>query len=98
MVARGVQRAHDVDQIDDGSNVGRIDPCACELGCGSSADKACARSPGERIDNRLSMSVIEQGLASGLREAGILLVRWQLDAVSIRLQRERRGDDVGVLL
>src|SRR6266702_592398 len=44
------------------------------------------------------MPVVEQGLASGLREAGVLLVALKPGAVCVRLERERCGDEARVLL
>ncbi len=70
LVLGGVEAAHDADEVDDGSDVGAVDACSCESGVAGLIDEVGAGAVGESVDYGLAVAVVEEGLGSGLGEAG----------------------------
>ena len=98
LVLRGVQVAHDADEVDDGADVGGVCAGTEGLGIAGLLDEVGAGAVGEGVDDGLAVAVIEDDLCAGLGEAGELGVDGTLEAVCVGLEGEGAGEEIGVLL
>ncbi len=98
LVLRGVEGAHEADQIDDCADIGGIQASTGSLRITSLIDEVGTRAVGECGGDVLAVAVVEQGLGAGLGEAGELGVDRALEAVLVGFQVQRTGEQIGVFL
>src|ERR1019366_1740062 len=87
-----------MDEIHDGSHIGRVDSGACEWSGGDGRNEIGRSSRGERIGDTLAVTIAEQDGSAGLGKAGHLLIDRLLETLFIRLESECRSQLGGVLL
>ncbi len=96
LIFGGVEAAGDANEVHDGADVGAIVSPACKPGVACLVDEVGVGSVVQCVGDRLTMTVVEEGLVAGLGEAGGLRVDWSLEAVAVGLEVEGAGEEVGV--
>ncbi len=97
LVFGGVETAHEADEVDDGADVGGVHAGTHHLGVAGLVDEVGTGAVSDCCGDGGAVAVVEEGLGSGLGEAGGLGVDGFFEAVAVGLEVEGAGEEVRVL-